>query len=149
MHRVFCRLLLLTLLVVNFGCGPAKVPVYSVSGKVTVGGKPLPDVEVFFIATGDKTQNYKGKTGSDGSYSLSNPDDQRSGAQPGKYKVVLAQTGDAASKAMMNAMAQGGGQGGPPQAAQLPFPQEYTSADTSPKEVDVKAESNTIDITIP
>ncbi len=151
MSRVFCQVVLFSLLLVPFGCGPAKPSVYSVSGKVTVDGKPLPDVEIFFIGTGQNSQNYKGKTGADGSYSLSNPDDGRSGAQAGKYKIVLAVTGDAANKAMMNAMMQGGGNpdAGPAQGAQLPFPKEYTSADTSPKEVEVKAQSNTIDITIP
>jgi hypothetical protein len=41
-----------------------------------------------------------------------------------------------------------GGAGGP-SAAEPPFPKEYSDAATSPKEVEVKAEPNTIDITIP
>jgi hypothetical protein len=41
----------------------------------------------------------------------------------------------------------GGGPGGG--GANLPFPQEYSSVETSQKEVEVKAESNTINIEIP
>ena len=149
MLRVFLGVVLLASLLAPLGCGESKPKQYPVSGKVIVEGKPLADVGIFFVPAigGDKAQNFSGKTGSDGSYSLSDSADQSSGALPGKYKVVLALAGDAFQKQMMASMT-APGQGGPPQIT-TPFPKEYQSAETSPKEVEVKAESNTIDITIP
>jgi hypothetical protein len=148
MVRVLCGALVFCLLAAGAGCGggPSKPKQYPVSGKVMVDGKPLANVGIYFIAS-TGAQNFSGTTGSDGSYSLSDPQDKSGGAQPGKYKIVLQLVGEDLSKGMMQAM-QAPGQGGPPKVT-TPFPTEYTAATTSPKEVEVKAESNTIDITIP
>jgi hypothetical protein len=147
MPRGMACFLGVVVLLVAPGCGgPAKPTLYPVSGKVTLEGKSLANVGIYFISTTDKAQNYSGTIAADGSYSLSDPQDQRQGAEAGKYKVVLQLTGDALKNSMMEAMKQGQGV---PAAASLPFPNEYTSAETSPKEVEVKAESNTINITIP
>jgi hypothetical protein len=147
MVRVLCGALLCCLLATGVGCGgPSKPKQYAVSGKLMVDGKPLPNVGVYFISS-SSGQNYSGTTGSDGSYSLSDSQDNSSGAQAGKYKVVLQLAGEQLNKGMMEAM-KAPGQGGPPKVA-APFPSEYGAAETSPKEVEVKPESNTIDITIP
>ncbi len=148
MSRGWSRLYFSIPVLFALGCGgPAKPTVYPVSGKVTMEGKSLADVGIYFISTTDKARNYSGTISADGSYTLSDPEDKRAGAQAGKYKVVLQLTGDALQKSMMAAMGQGQAGGPPPSAT--PFPKEYTSAETSPKEVEVKPESNTIDITIP
>ena len=145
MIRAASSVLLSVLVLALAGCGgPAKPKLYPVSGKVTAP-KPLADVGIYFIAASGQRANYGGKIAADGSYSLSD-EDQRPGAQPGKYKVVLQLTGDALQNSMMAQMK--GGAGGPT-APEAPFPKEYTDAATSPKEVEVKAEANTIDITIP
>ena len=62
---------------------------------------------------------------------------------PGKYKVVIAAD---ASKVDMSAAYTGAR--GPPKPPESPAPKEYESAKTSPKEVEVQAQSNTIDIDI-
>ena len=128
------------------GCGdggPAKAVLHPVSGKVTVGGKPLADCKIQFVMTG-KEGAYTSPIAADGSYSLVSPDG-RSGAEAGKYKVVLMMSQDLQMKTMYS-----GGGGGPPKPGQgAPYPQEYSSLETSPKEVTVEAKSNTIDIDVP
>jgi hypothetical protein len=133
------------LMVASPGCGgggPAPAKLYSVSGKVTVANKPLADCTVQFVAVG-KEGAFSGKIAADGGYSLVSLKDGRSGAEAGKYKVVLQMS----PEAQMKLMAQ---QSGPPIPGQgAPFPAEYASVETSTKEVEVKAESNTINIEIP
>jgi len=144
--RLVVGLLCLGLLSVGGGCGdggPAKSKLYSVKGKIT-GPKPLTDCTISFIAVGGDGKGSGGKIGADGSYTLTSADG-REGAEPGKYKVVLQASPDAAMKAMMSG---GGGPAGGPPVVEAPFPDEYRDANTSPKEVEVKAESNTIDIAI-
>jgi hypothetical protein len=130
------------------GGGAGKVKLYSVSGKVTVGGKPLTDCTVQFVIS-DKAAAYTSKIGADGSYSLVASQDGRSGAEVGKYKVVLAMSAEMQAKAMMSGAQRGPLVPGQGQAESLPFPKEYSSLNTTPKEVDVEAKSNTIDIVIP
>lgn len=65
------------------GCsGGADKPV-PVSGRVTVGGQPVANVIVHFIALG-KNHVGTGKTGADGTYTLEN------GALPGVNKVYFS-----------------------------------------------------------
>jgi len=127
------------------GGGPAKAKLYPVSGKVTVGGKPLAKCGIAFAAVSaapDAPAGYQGKLSDSGDYTLMDADG-RSGAAPGKYKVVLSIGAEAAKEAMMK------GGAAPGYAANAaPFPKEYMEATTSPKEVEVKAESNTINIDI-
>ena len=149
--RILGCLAVLSFLLVTAGCGaggPPQAKLYSVSGKVTVAGKAIADCNIQFVAVG-KEGYFGGKIGADGSYSLTAPDG-RSGAEAGKYKVVLQQSTDAQMKAMQaGQMGPPGAGGGPGGGASLPFPAEYSSAETSQKEVEVKAESNTINIEIP
>jgi hypothetical protein len=64
----------------------------SVSGTVTLDGKPLPDAVVRFIPTGDGTAPARpalGRTNSNGSYSLEFST-SLSGALPGSYRVEIS-----------------------------------------------------------
>jgi hypothetical protein len=136
------------LFVVAAGCGdsgPAKSKLFAVTGTVS-GATSFADCTVSLVSTGGgEIRVFGGKIGPDGSYSLK-ASDGRDGAEPGKYKVVFQPAAAAAMQAMMSGG--GGTAGGPPQVA-APFPDEYKNAATSPKEVEVKAELNTINLTIP
>ncbi len=135
------------LCLISLGCshGPVKPKLYSVSGKVTVAGKPLTDCGIQFVSTKDSTVGYGGTLDASGNYTLTDRQDGRAGAQPGKYKVVLEPSLEAAKKAMS-----GGGQAGPMQGSPGgEFPPEYSSAATSPKEVEVQTSSTVINIEIP
>lgn len=131
------------------GCGPSgpvKPKLYPVSGKVTVGGKPLTDCTVQFTSTGADGGGYTGKLDANGEYKLSDPTDNASGAAAGKYKVSF-QVDPAAAMKAMSSMAPGG-TGGPPTVT-APFPPEYAKTETSPKEVEVTPTTSTINIEIP
>jgi hypothetical protein len=101
----------------------------------------------------DKVKPGLGKTDATGKFTIITNGDK--GANPGKYKVVLttqsaaANTGGAYS--LEEAMKQSGQYaktGGPPKPAALPFPVEWGSATTSPKDVEVKKEAQHIKIDI-
>lgn len=125
------------------GGGPPKQAQHPVSGKVTVKGSPLTDCTISFVSTDpEKVAGFSGVLDSSGNYTLTDQADGKSGAFAGTYKVVLSQSPEAAKKAMMEGGGKGYAEGG------LPFPEEYLSAETSPKEVEVKAESNEINIEI-
>jgi len=70
------------------------------------------------------------------------------GAVAGKYKVVLNAGGaaGAASPEAMMAQYSGNNQGKAPAAPKAAFKKEYGSASTSPKEVEVKSGTNSIDL---
>lgn len=75
------------------GCGKqeSRVPVYPVSGKVLVGGKPVSGVLVVLHATdGSQPAPAKpnAKTGADGTFRLSSYDPQ-DGAPAGEYAITL------------------------------------------------------------
>lgn len=126
------------------GCdgSAAKAKLYSVSGKATAGGKPLANCIISFVSASGDGKMFGGEIAADGSFTLSHSDG-RVGAEPGKYKVVLQVSPELQQKAMTS-----GGGSGPPQVT-APFPSEYAEASSSPKEVEVKAESNTINVEIP
>ena len=130
------------------GCpGPKKASVYSITGKVTVEGKPLSGCSIIFVPVGTGS-TASGVIGPDGSYKLAT-DGGREGALPGKYKVCLALS----QKMVMERMASGqpaAGGAAKPTAPKFngPYPENYGDAATSPKEVTVEEKSNVIDITI-
>ena len=73
------------------GCGSAEDPLYPVTGTITVDGKPLTKGTVGLIpdlARGN-TSAYapQGKIGPDGQFSIATL--ERTGAAPGRYKVVV------------------------------------------------------------
>ena len=125
------------------GCGgdsgPPKADVHPVIGKVTVDGKALTGCTIVFSTSNPAVGaagGYSGEMGDDGSYTIADADGNP-GAAPGKYKISFTLPMEAAKEAMMA----GGGQSG---EATGPFPKEYASSETSPKEVEVKAGDNVI-----
>ena len=137
----------LSLVIAGCGAGgPAPAKLFPVTGKVTVGGKPLADCVVQFVAVG-RPGGFTSKIGTDGTYTLADMKDGRPGAEVGKYKIVFQNDPQAAMKAMQSGAMTGPATGGGGPAA--PFPDEYKQADTSPKEVEVTSGSNTINIEIP
>lgn len=126
------------------GCSgaPPKPDAYPVTGKVTVEGKPLAGHLVSFVST-STGEGSSATTDSNGAYTLSTLDG-RPGCVPGKYKVVIKPGAEATMAAMKNMKP---GMTAPPTAS-AEVPGTYGDAATSPKEVEVKAESNTIDIAI-
>lgn len=136
------------------GCsgGPDLPEAYPVTGKVTGGSGSLQGVIIAFNPVDDTGVPASGTIAADGSYSLQTADG-RAGAVPGKYKVTLA--GGGGQAAMTQMMSQARNQAAPmpgrptgPPKAELPFPEKYRSFETSDKEVEVSAESNTIDISL-
>jgi hypothetical protein len=123
--------------------GPPKAEVFPVSGKVIAGGKPLSGCTVIFSTENPgagAAGGYSGAIGADGSYTLSDADGNP-GAAAGTYKVVFIQSPEAAKEAMMNGAGQGQGEG-------APFPKEFSSPDTSTKEVEVTSGENAINIDV-
>lgn len=130
------------------GGGPVKPKLYPVTGKVTVAGKPLTDCMIVFTTENPApgVNGYQSPLSAAGEYALVDAGDPSAiGAAPGKYKVIFNLSAEAAKKAMMQGPPGAGAPPGPPAAA---FPPEYGNPKTSPKEVEVKAESNVINIDI-
>jgi hypothetical protein len=69
-------------------CGNGRVPVYPVTGKVLMGGKPLPRATLVFHPTGDSPLHPVGTVDDDGSFQLTTYD-QGDGAPAGKYQVTV------------------------------------------------------------
>jgi hypothetical protein len=78
------------LMLAGLGCGSGATKLYKVSGKVTLDGKPVSEATVEFEpldpAGGQKPAS--GRTGSDGTFSLST-NTSGDGAVAGKYKVTI------------------------------------------------------------
>jgi len=140
----FC---LLMLLLVSAGCGesgPPKAKVYNVSGTVTGGTGSLTGCTIVFHPVDPKESSALGTIKEDGSYSLEATDGRR-GCPAGQYKVTLEITPEAVKEAMMKSMSSGQ-QGPPPGLSDGPFPESYRKVETTEKMVEVKEESNKIDI---
>ena len=129
------------------GCGQSGPAVHAVSGTVTVGGKPVQNVQVTFMPTDPSRPVASGNVAADGRYVLTSGATNKRGAVAGAYKVVLSQL-DGSSQQELEARYTSG-TGGPPPVPKAAFPDEYKSVETSPKQVDVAAGSNTINIEIP
>lgn len=127
---------------VGCGGGPDLPPAYPTKGKVTVQGAPLSGYLVSFVSSDGKS-GASAYVGADGSYSLETLDG-RPGCEAGKYKIVIRPGTEAAQAAMKNMMS---GAKGPPKM-ESKVPATYSAAGTSPKEVEVKAAPNVIDIAI-
>jgi len=82
------RFLALAALTCLAGCSSATD--ITVTGTVTLDGRPLPDALVFFYPEGDTPGlGGSGRTGSDGKYTLQ-PAQGKKGISPGSYKVVIS-----------------------------------------------------------
>jgi hypothetical protein len=140
LQLVLCFGVLVTIL----GCGEGGPTMNAVTGKVTIGGQPAADVLVTFQPTDSTMEAASGRTGTDGSYTLTSGIQGKPGAMTGSYKVVLQQQ----SSADEAAYAGGGGQSAPPSGPETNIPEEYSSAETTPMTKDVASGANTIDIAI-
>lgn len=129
------------------GCGesgPPKAKVYSVTGKVTGGSGDLTGCLIIFHPVDPKETSASGTIKEGGAYSLEAADGRR-GCPAGQYKVTLQMTQEAVKEAMMKTM--GSGQTGPPAGMDTGlFPEKYSNVETTDKMVEVKEETNTIDI---
>ena len=129
-----------------FGCsgstGPSTVPV---KGTLTIDGQPANDVTITLSPLDTALPTASGPV-SNGAFQVFTGAQGKPGAALGKYKVVLAQSAQGGLDAAKAMYAKGGG--GPPKAAQLSFPEKYTSATTSDKEVEIKSGSNDLKIEI-
>lgn len=138
-------LAIVLLCVAGCGGGLDLPPAYPVTGKVTLQGSPMSGYVISFVSAMGGDVAASATLGSDGSYSLVTSDG-RPGCTLGKHKIVLKPKNeiDAAQAAMKNMKPLS--KGLPKEASKLP--DTYGSARTSPKEVEVKAESNMFDIAI-
>lgn len=128
------------------GCGEGGPAMNAVTGTVTIGGQPAADVLVTLQPTDSSMEAASGRTGADGSYTLTTGVQGKPGAMTGSYKVVLQpQSSSSMDEA---AYAGGGDQSAPPAGPESNIPDEYRSAETTPKQVDVTSGANTIDIAI-
>jgi len=138
-------------LVAFAGCsdsGPATVPV---RGTLTINGQPASNLLITFSPMDTRLPTASGQV-NNGDFELRCGSEGKPGAVPGKYKVVLAQTGPSLDDAMAAMKPQPGGAvpkgapGGP--TGQKPFPDKYSNPQTSDKEVEVTSGSNDIKIEI-
>lgn len=85
------RFALVFALTVSIGCGEDVAKRYPVSGKVTLDGVPLGNVEITYVPDAEKGNNSKlscgGRTAADGTYTLSTVGP--AGVPAGWYKVVV------------------------------------------------------------
>jgi hypothetical protein len=87
-------------LVLLAGCGGDSHQYASVSGRVTLNGKPLSNAAVVFqpVVSGTDTSPASGSGGftdADGRYTLTVTSNDKPGAAVGKHKVVITMRGDA------------------------------------------------------
>ena len=128
------------------GCGPGGPSVYPVAGTVTIEGHPAAAVQVVLTPVAGNQQVAAGVTDASGRYQLTWGSTARSGAEAGRYKVMLNQLSTETEEELTARYSGGGGKA--PEKPKASIPKEYSSADTSPKEVEVTAGTNTIDIDI-
>lgn len=149
MRRLSCLVVVCVL-----GCGGEAVkplPLYSVTGTVKVNGQPLKDTLVQLLPTDTSTKAKPGvgKTDDDGKYQIRTNGDK--GANSGTYKVVLGNAVEQSGPVTLEEATRMSGQysktNGPPKPT-YPFPKEWASAKTTPKEVEVTDEPQIVDIDI-
>jgi hypothetical protein len=141
----YASLLLLSMALL--GCGNDGPTLYPVTGKITINGQPAKGVQVSFYPQSPDQPIASSRVNDDGTYELRSTTENRPGAVVGKYKVVLTQVSPS-GEAAASMYASGGKRGGVPGTNAPSFPPEYGTQATSPKEVEVKAESNAINIEI-
>ncbi len=159
-HRLRALLVVLTGAALSsvFGCGDDGLSRrYSVTGKVTYKGEPVQKGKISFSPEDSAGRGASGDI-ENGSYSLTTQD-PGDGALPGKYKVVVdtRQVDEALLKSETEKFAAKRKIEGLkviPQEVQAKVlsqtksltPTKYMSSQSTPLTVEVKAESNTIDI---
>jgi hypothetical protein len=94
--RILGAMLVFASLLVVTGCTPSEGPKVSglvtVSGIVTLDGKPLPNATVTFvpISRGEGEMSAGGLSDSTGKYILRTGSDKNYGIKPGQYKVIIS-----------------------------------------------------------
>lgn len=145
-HVGWSGLFLVVSLGIAAGCGPGGPAVYPVHGTVSIDGQPASSVQVLLMPVAGSQQVAAGVTDASGQFRLTWGSTARAGAEVGRYKVVLNQLGTETEAELMDRYSGGGRKA--PKEPKPTFPQEYSSAETSPKEVEVTAGDNTFDIAI-
>jgi hypothetical protein len=140
-RSIFQILALGLLVAIVVGCGPSGPKTHSVTGKVTIDGEPAANVRITFQPVDEANQAASGTVESDGSYTLYTGVSGTPGAMAGKYKVVLTPDMGADTSYMDS-----GGTAPPDTSGEVP--EEYRDPTTTPKEVEVTAGQNSIDIEI-
>lgn len=132
-------------LLISAGCGGGGGKA-DVTGRVTVDGQPVPEGTLVTFSpaagSGDGLEVASGRVDGQGNYTLYSGIQGEAGVAPGKYKVHLTPAPDEDASYM------DANRGGTPQADLGVIPKEYSSAATTPQEVDVEVGKNTIDIAI-
>jgi hypothetical protein len=136
------------------GCKDGGPKVYPVTGTVTMDSKPLTNVIVQFSPIdNDGGKTASGQVDAQGKYTLYSGNEGRAGAQPGKYKVYLTakvpDMGPPSNDASKGyGPMKGGGSGSVMPQAEITFPQAWSQPTTTPLEVEVKQQDNTINIEV-
>ena len=165
---VITSTLMLSVAVGMIGCGPSGPSLHPVSGKITGAKGSLEGVLIVLNPLDSKGFSATGEVDADGTFKV-NSNNDRAGAAIGKYKVTLALGAKAMKKAMEGMGASGaklqpaanvggGASGRPgmgpmasntgPPKIEKPFPEAYSLPTTSPKEFEVKAGDNVLDIAL-
>lgn len=142
------RFLLVGLAVFVMGCsgGEEGAPeLHPVSGKLTVGGSPVENVQVSFVPADENVRAATGNTDTSGQFTLASPN-AGPGAMAGQYKVVLTPGTGADASAMESQYATGGGDPAAAAVKESPIPKEYLKFETSTKLVEVKEGENEINL---
>jgi hypothetical protein len=139
MIRFYGVFLAIAALPVIAGCQETGPETHPVSGKVTIGGQPAEGLQVTFTPLESGKEAASGNIGPGGEYTLYTGVDGKEGAPPGKYKVTLSDPGDSSYMET----------GTDPTTIETGrVPKEYRNVTTTPKEVEVTAGENTINIDI-
>ena len=148
MSRLF-GLAVLSLLVSLSGCGgggaTGGVPVYVVTGTVTMAGAPLGDATVIFSPQNDQP-TATGRTDEDGSFSLTTYT-YGDGAAEGSFKVLVSKTTVADSSGDDSGHGDDYEAGGSHSSSQASgdtqmVPPNYNSKEDTPLSVDVKKDGD-------
>lgn len=138
------------------GCKPAvqEATLFPVKGRVTLNGAPLTGCTLVLItvqADAGSDDAYTGVLNDKGEFELASLKG-KAGAAAGKYKVTFQMpasedvNSEASRQAAMKAMMSGAGK--PPEKKKAPYPDEYGTFKTSPKEVEITREANELLITL-
>jgi hypothetical protein len=130
------------LVILATGCGQAGPATHPVTGTVTIDGQPASDLRVDFYPVDPANEMASGNVEAGGNYTLHSGRMGQPGAMLGRYKVVLVPAASGDDSYMRGPAA------GRPQEGDHVVPKEYKSVETTPKEVEVKAGRNAIDIQI-
>jgi hypothetical protein len=128
-----------SLLMTSAGCGSKvedRPTVYSVTGKLTVGGKPLQGITVTLMPVAGGPSGI-GKTASDGSFIIVTAN-AGEGAVPGTHKVILSSYDAAKPDLSRYSSPSGAAPTEDPTKGTVPIPDEYTNFEQTPQTVKVE-----------